>query len=113
MSGMQDFSRWWDRAACQSVDPELFFPVSDLGPASLQVARAKAVCARCGVRQQCLDYALATRQVHGIWGGTSEDERRGLRAGLLPTDLARASQCSAGYDHQKHRPSAVRGLRRA
>ena len=39
---------------------------------------AKSVCARCQVRKQCLSYALATGPVHGVWGGTSEDERRHL-----------------------------------
>jgi WhiB family redox-sensing transcriptional regulator len=37
---------------------------------------AKAVCAACRVRRQCLQYALATHQLHGVWGGTSEDERQ-------------------------------------
>ncbi|MDG2906978.1 MAG: WhiB family transcriptional regulator [Acidimicrobiales bacterium] len=38
--------------------------------------RAKAVCAHCAVRGEGLDYALSIRGVHGIWGGTSEVERR-------------------------------------
>jgi WhiB family redox-sensing transcriptional regulator len=66
---------WWRSAACQEADPELFFPVAALGPGAGQTARAKAVCAACRVRRQCLQYALATRQMHGVWGGTSEDER--------------------------------------
>ncbi len=71
MTQMADSPRWWEQAACQAADPELFFPVSETGLAKAQVARAKAVCGRCRVRQQCLDYAVATRQVHGIWGGIS------------------------------------------
>jgi WhiB family transcriptional regulator, redox-sensing transcriptional regulator len=67
---------WWPKAACQSADPELFFPVSTAGPSLDDVSRAKAVCARCEVQQECLAYALATRQVHGMWGGTSPDERQ-------------------------------------
>lgn len=67
---------WWRDAACQTVDPDLFFPVSSLGPGRDEVARAKAVCARCPVRRQCLQFALATRQAHGVWGGTTEEERR-------------------------------------
>lgn len=82
MRKMTDSIRWWELAACQTVDPELFFPVTESGPATTQVARAKAVCARCRVRQQCLDYAMASRSVDGIWGGTSEAERHVLRAGL-------------------------------
>lgn len=67
---------WWRSAACREADPELFFPVTTHGPGAAEVARAKAVCATCRVRRQCLQYALATRQAHGVWGGTTEDERR-------------------------------------
>jgi WhiB family transcriptional regulator, redox-sensing transcriptional regulator len=67
---------WWRSAACQEADPELFFPVATRGPATGEIARAKAVCATCRVRRQCLQYALATHQIHGVWGGTTEDERQ-------------------------------------
>jgi WhiB family transcriptional regulator, redox-sensing transcriptional regulator len=67
---------WWRSAACQEADPELFFPVAARGPATGDIARAKAVCSSCRVRRQCLQYALATHQVHGVWGGTTEDERQ-------------------------------------
>ncbi len=66
---------WWPLAACREADPELFFPVTAHGPGAREIARAKAVCSACRVRRQCLQYALATRQMHGVWGGTSEDER--------------------------------------
>jgi len=67
---------WWEAAACRTADPDLFFPVSSLGPGRDEVARAKQVCAGCRVRRQCLQFALATRQAHGVWGGTTEEERR-------------------------------------
>lgn len=67
---------WWKSAACQGADPELFFPVSAVGRGESDVARAKAVCAGCRVRRQCLQFALATRQLHGVWGGTTEEERQ-------------------------------------
>jgi len=66
---------WWRWAACQGADPELFFPVAAQGPAREEIARAKAVCAGCRVRRQCLQFALDTSQMHGVWGGTTEDER--------------------------------------
>jgi len=67
---------WWKSAACQDADPELFFPVSAVGPGREDIARAKAVCASCLVRQPCLEFARATHQVHGVWGGMTEEERR-------------------------------------
>jgi WhiB family redox-sensing transcriptional regulator len=70
---------WQSAAACRSADPELFFPVSAFGLALKQVAEAKAICARCPVRRQCLAFALRTRQAHGIWGGLTEEERAFIR----------------------------------
>jgi WhiB family transcriptional regulator, redox-sensing transcriptional regulator len=70
---------WWSLAACQSADPDLFFPISGSGPALGQVRQAKAVCADCPVRTDCLSYALAADPLHGVWGGMSEEERRRLR----------------------------------
>jgi WhiB family transcriptional regulator, redox-sensing transcriptional regulator len=71
------------RGACRHEDPELFFPVGSTGPALLQAARAKAVCAGCPVRIDCLDYAIETGQSAGVWGGVSEEERRAIRSAAL------------------------------
>jgi WhiB family redox-sensing transcriptional regulator len=70
---------WRRDASCQDTDPELFFPVGTTGQALVQIANAKAVCAQCPVSHQCLEFALSTNQDSGIWGGTSEEERRKLR----------------------------------
>ena len=70
---------WRSAAACRSADPDLFFPISAFGQALEQVAEAKAICARCPVRRQCLAFALRTRQAHGIWGGMTEEERALIR----------------------------------
>lgn len=72
---------WRQKAACIDEDPELFFPVGTTGPALEQLERAKAVCHRCDVIDQCLEWALETNQDAGVWGGASEDERRALRRG--------------------------------
>src|ERR1700691_6293250 len=66
---------WRQAAACRSADPDLFFPDSFSWRSSEQVARAKAVCAACIVRRQCLQYALAANETHGVWGGMTEEER--------------------------------------
>ena len=71
--------RWREQAACATVDSNLFFPVGVTGPAVGQIAAAKAVCARCEVQQACLEFAIATNQEYGVWGGASEEERRTLR----------------------------------
>ncbi|MEU8983008.1 WhiB family transcriptional regulator [Streptomyces sp. NPDC048309] len=69
---------WRDSAACRTVDPDLFFPIGETGPALLQIQAAKAVCQGCPVRDECLRWALDTGQSSGVWGGTSEAERRAL-----------------------------------
>jgi WhiB family transcriptional regulator, redox-sensing transcriptional regulator len=69
-------SGWRSRGACLSADPELFFPLSSEGSSIAQLRKAKSICCRCGVRDECLNFALSTQQFHGVWGGTSEDERR-------------------------------------
>jgi WhiB family redox-sensing transcriptional regulator len=66
-------------AACRAAEPDLFFPVAAAGPAVAQVVAAKAVCRACPVRAECLSYAEQTGQGHGIWGGTTEEERRRAR----------------------------------
>jgi WhiB family redox-sensing transcriptional regulator len=65
---------WQERALCAQTDPEAFFP--EKGGSTRE---AKRVCTRCEVRDECLEYALAHDERFGIWGGTSERERRRLR----------------------------------
>jgi WhiB family redox-sensing transcriptional regulator len=62
---------WQERALCAQTDPEAFFP--EKGGSTRE---AKAVCASCEVRAQCLEYALENDERFGIWGGMSERERR-------------------------------------
>jgi WhiB family transcriptional regulator, redox-sensing transcriptional regulator len=78
-SGTDNRAEWWSLGACLSADPDLFFPLSEAGPLGhQQISAAKAVCRDCAVRRQCLEYALAASPIHGVWGGTSEEERRML-----------------------------------
>ncbi|HMS87380.1 MAG TPA: WhiB family transcriptional regulator [Acidimicrobiales bacterium] len=70
---------WRRTAACRDTDPDLFFPVGTTGPAIEQIANAQAVCNPCDSKAACREFAIATNQDSGIWGGTSEEERRQLR----------------------------------
>lgn len=73
---------WMERGAChalvETIGPEkrnrIFFPTQ-----GESANRAKAICAECPVAAECLEYALDTPERYGIWGGTSEKERRVLR----------------------------------
>jgi WhiB family redox-sensing transcriptional regulator len=77
-------SSWQDDAACRApgVDPELFFPVGETGPAIAQIRAAKAVCARCPVISQCRNWALRIGESDGIWGGLTPTERRRARRSM-------------------------------
>lgn len=70
---------WRQEGACINEDPELFFPKSEYGPGLKQIEEAKAVCHRCSVIDQCLNWALNSGQEAGVWGGHSEPERRALK----------------------------------
>lgn len=75
----ESFLRWmrpaWQRdALCQEYLAVNFFP--ERGEST---SPAKAVCRRCLVREECLAFALASVERHGIWGGLSERERRKVR----------------------------------
>ena len=69
---------WRVRAACAGYPNELFFPVGE-SPDEAIITKAKGICAVCPVSDNCLSYALETNQRSGVWGGTSEKERKSLR----------------------------------
>lgn len=62
---------WQGDALCAQTDPEAFFPEKG-GSARV----AKAVCAQCTVRQECLEYALSHDTQYGVWGGLSPKQRQ-------------------------------------
>jgi WhiB family transcriptional regulator, redox-sensing transcriptional regulator len=75
-----DVDHWRTEAACSSLDTNLFFPDPDTDDDVLpQIAAAKGVCAACPVRQSCLEFAIRTRQLDGVWGGHTPEERRSIR----------------------------------
>ncbi|MFB8182559.1 WhiB family transcriptional regulator [Streptomyces sp. NPDC055966] len=70
---------WRAYAACATVDPDLHFPIPHTNGWKKQTTQAKAICARCPSRTACLEWAIATAEPEGIWGGKSVAERRKLR----------------------------------
>ena len=88
--GLGDSPWWWFAALCAQTDPELFFP--EKGGST---RAAKRVCAGCPVRAQCLEHALAHDERYGVWGGTSERERRRLKHAGTATSPTNAPQPAA------------------
>ena len=64
---------WRQLGACRGLEPSIFYPDDED-----EGLEAKAVCAECGVRVACLEYALNVREKAGVWGGATERERRRL-----------------------------------
>lgn len=68
---MQMDTEWMAEGNCRNAPPAVFFPSDGVG-----VEAAKQLCVTCPVKSPCLEYALRNRIDHGVWGGTSERERR-------------------------------------
>jgi WhiB family redox-sensing transcriptional regulator len=64
-------TNWMVQGSCRQERPAVFFPSDGVG-----VDIARRVCGSCTVKEECLEYALAERIDHGVWGGASERERR-------------------------------------
>jgi len=93
---------WRHYAACSEENPDLFY-----GDKTADEV-AKDTCQRCSVRQACLDWALKTRERHGVWGGLDEHERRRIlrRAGEAKTQRGpgRAkAPCGTRAAYDRHR----------
>ncbi len=81
LASLEAEARWQDIAACKGMDPLIFF-----GPEHAETVKekhereeaAKEVCNICPVRAECLEYALASKEAYGIWGGYTELERKAL-----------------------------------
>jgi WhiB family redox-sensing transcriptional regulator len=78
---MQDYftsepEPWRALAACRGVPEDIFFAHAE---EESKIVAAKAVCASCPVREECLAYALDLNQTEGIWGGLTPAERRRRR----------------------------------
>jgi WhiB family redox-sensing transcriptional regulator len=75
--------RWQAHAACRGEMGHDFYPPANgerRPERRLRESRAKAVCARCPVRAECLDMAVANGERYGVWGGLTDAERRSLLA---------------------------------
>ena len=83
MSALLADQAWQIRAACRGPQSIVFFPPTHFERKDEKLEReqrAKAICTSCGVKDDCLRYALQIREQHGIWGGLNEAERKTLLA---------------------------------
>ncbi len=83
-----DTDDWRADSLCRDSNADLFFPIGATGLAVDQIDAAKEICDICTVDFECLEFALATNQEAGVWGGKTEEERRKLRKGWLASKRA-------------------------
>ena len=80
--------RWWDHAACKGMDLDLFIIEPGERFSKARIKEAKAVCATCFVRPECLaeslKYSTTQLECYGIWGGLTWKERRQLQSKTIP-----------------------------
>jgi WhiB family redox-sensing transcriptional regulator len=72
---------WTMAAACRGAQREAFYPPNTVERREDRLEReavAKRICSGCAVQTECLDLALRNHEMHGIWGGLNEEERRSL-----------------------------------
>ncbi|MEX0832902.1 MAG: WhiB family transcriptional regulator [Actinomycetota bacterium] len=72
---------WRHEAECRGADTTFFFAphyFERRADKNAREAKAKILCDRCAVRDECLEFAMSTDEQHGIWGGLNEMERRAL-----------------------------------
>ncbi|GAA2254512.1 WhiB family transcriptional regulator [Streptomyces amakusaensis] len=99
LRGIADHS-WHARSACRELEPEtadaLFFPRPRDHKA---IAQAKSLCSQCPVKKECFNSALEQGTREGIWGGTTEKERRPWQAKLhTRLDYSRVRAAFLGRD---------------
>ncbi|GAA4262554.1 WhiB family transcriptional regulator [Dactylosporangium darangshiense] len=70
---------WRDKAACLGLDVTWFYPAPD---DVLAVLRAQTFCASCPVRRDCARHAIEHNEQHGIWGGSTAQERAAFRRAM-------------------------------
>jgi WhiB family redox-sensing transcriptional regulator len=81
LSSQRGEELWQQKAACKGPHASIFFPPSHFerkDEKEIRERRAKSICVECPVQRPCLDYALQTREPHGIWRGLNELERKQL-----------------------------------
>lgn len=82
--------RWKNAAHCRGMDPESFFPDKS------GAGKARAVCANCPVRLDCLEFAISEREIYGVWGGCPKRVRDRVRRRMLQRNVRSVKELLRG-----------------
>jgi WhiB family redox-sensing transcriptional regulator len=99
---------WREHVACRDADPDLFFPIGRTGPALHQIEEAKRICRICPAQIQCLAWALENGVTDGVWGGTTEDERRVIRSLARRRKISKECRNDKNYHPAEHGGHGIR-----
>lgn len=94
---LENFPEFDDKGSplCSKVDPEMFFPLDPVEGSSnyreqyISEQEAKSLCGTCPYKFECLAYAMKIPEIQGIWGGTTQGERRSLKRSIRTHQKAR------------------------
>ena len=96
---------WMANAACHGLT-DAFYPGLDrrgrISP--IQARRAKAICAGCDVRAECLQWALDHEERDGVWGGLTPGERNALQRGGEPDQRCGTVAGTAAHHRRSEKP---------
>ena len=87
---------WMRDAACHGTDPDLWFGTAGESGQAVQrrEARTRAICGDCPSRTPCLEFALSQPELHGFWGGVTEEGRRHMRRRMLKREAGAARRAA-------------------
>lgn len=100
---MSDTS-WMAKGKCREMPPDTFFPSDGAG-----VEVARKICADCPMKSPCLEYAMANHIDHGVWGGTSERERRRIARRRRLAAAEAAAGGAPSQEQAQEQPQAQTG----
>lgn len=107
-TGHGETPEWFARALCRGAPTDLWFPHRG---EQATVNEARAICARCPVAPECRDHALDNRELFGIWGGTTELQRRRLRRKWRRTCTACGQVFIPAHSLTRHCPTCANTTR--
>lgn len=67
----------FEEPRCKGIDTDMYYPAEDNG-AFPEKKLLVSICGSCIHQDECADWGIRN-EVHGIWGGLTEPQRRVIR----------------------------------
>lgn len=77
---------WFGSAACRGTETDMYVE-ANVPYENPELLAALRICGQCGVKRDCLEFAIENREAYGVWGGTTEYQRRQLIRSSVTTPI--------------------------